>query len=90
MEKTALKISHRVEVMDEEEIFFHEQPAPNLIIETDLEGIESAKRNYNVWCRQNALREIEMKKPVLMVYTDGSIMSEERDVGLYCFKGFEE
>jgi hypothetical protein len=44
----------------------------NLIIETDLEDIESAKRNYNdPRLRQNTLREIEMKKPALIVYTDG-------------------
>jgi hypothetical protein len=43
-------------------------------IETGLEGIESAKRNYNdTTLRQNALRKIELKKPTLMVYTDGSI-----------------
>jgi hypothetical protein len=31
-----------------------------------------------------------MKKSVLKVYTDGSIMGEERGVGVYCeSKGFE-
>jgi hypothetical protein len=59
--------------MEEEEISFHEQTAQNLVIETGLEGIDSAKRNYND-TRQNALREIELKKPALIVYTDGSIM----------------
>jgi hypothetical protein len=74
MEKAALKIRHLVEAMDEEEISFHEQTAQNLVIETGLEGIESAKRNYNdTTLRQNALRKIELKKPTLMVYTDGSI-----------------
>jgi hypothetical protein len=29
--------------MDEEEISFHEQTTQNLVIETGLEGIESAK-----------------------------------------------
>jgi ribonuclease HI len=47
MEKPALKIRHLVEAMDEEEIGFHEQTAQNLVIETGLEGIEIAKRNYN-------------------------------------------
>jgi hypothetical protein len=61
--------------MEEEEISFHEQTAQNLVIETGLEGIDSAKRNYNdTTLRQNALREIELKKPALIVYTDGSIM----------------
>jgi hypothetical protein len=56
----------------EEEISFHEQKAQNLLIEIGLEGIENAKRNYNdTRLRHNALREIEMKKPVLMVYTEG-------------------
>jgi hypothetical protein len=56
--------------MDEEGISFHEQVAQNLV-----EGIESAKSNYNdTTLRQNALRKIEMKKPALMVYTDGTIM----------------
>jgi hypothetical protein len=64
MEKTALIITHLVKAMDEEEISFHEQTLQNLIIKTGLEGIESAKRNYNDnTLRQNALREIEMKKP---------------------------
>jgi hypothetical protein len=32
-----------------------------------------------------------MKKLVLMMYTDGLIMGEERKVGVYCeAKGFEE
>jgi hypothetical protein len=61
--------------MDEEEIIFNEQTTQNLEIETGLEGIESAKRNY-------ALREIELKKPALIY--------EERGVGVYCeAKGFE-
>jgi hypothetical protein len=48
MEKTALKIRHLVEAMDEEEISYHEHVAQNLVIETGgLEDIESAKRNYN-------------------------------------------
>jgi hypothetical protein len=89
IEKTALKIKHLVEAIDEEEISFHEQTTQNLVIETGLEGIESAKRNYNdTTLRQNALRKTEPKKPALMVYTDGSIMGEER--GVYCeAKGFE-
>jgi hypothetical protein len=67
--------------MDEEEISFHEQMMQNLVIETGLEGIESAKRNYNdTTLRRNTLREIELKKPALMVYTDGLIMGEERGV----------
>jgi hypothetical protein len=71
--------------MDEEEISFHEQTTQNHLIETGLEGIESAKRYYNdTTLRHNALREIELKKPALMVYTDGSIMCEERGVGVYC------
>jgi hypothetical protein len=45
--KTDLKIRHLVETVDEEEISFHEQQTQNLVIETGLEGIESAKRNYN-------------------------------------------
>jgi hypothetical protein len=45
--KTALKIRHLVEAIDEEEISFHEQTTQNLVIKTGLEGIESAKRNYN-------------------------------------------
>jgi hypothetical protein len=66
MEKTALKIRHLVEAMDEEEISFHEQMVQNLVIETGLEGIESAKIDYNdTTLRQNALREIELKKPAL-------------------------
>jgi hypothetical protein len=77
--------------MDEEEISFHEQATQNLVIETGLEDIESVKRNYNdTTLRQNALRKIELKKPALMVYTDSSIMGEERGVGVYCAaKGFE-
>jgi hypothetical protein len=77
--------------MDEEEISFHEQTTQNLVIETGLEGIESVKRNYNdTTLRQNALREIELKKPALMVCTDGSIIGEERGVIVYCeAKGFE-
>jgi hypothetical protein len=76
MEKTALKIRHLVKAMDEEEISFHKQTTQNLVIETGLESIESAKRNYNdTTLRQNARREI---------YTDGSIMGEERGVGVYC------
>jgi nitrate reductase alpha subunit len=47
MEKTASKIRHLVEAMDEEEISFHDQSTPNMVIETSLKGIESAKRNYN-------------------------------------------
>jgi hypothetical protein len=83
MQKTALKIRYLVEAMDEEEISFHEQTTQNLVIETGLEGIESAKRNYT-------LREIELKKPALMMYTDGSIIGEERGVGVYCeAKGLE-
>jgi hypothetical protein len=91
MKKTALKIRHIFEAMDEEEISFHEQTTQNLEIETGLEGIESAKRNYNdTKLRQNAQREIQLKKPAVMVYTDGSIMGEERSVGVYCeAKGFE-
>jgi nitrate reductase alpha subunit len=82
MEKTALKIRHLVEAMDEEEISFHEQKAQNLVIETGLAGIESAKRNYNDTTQlQNALMEIELKKPALMVYTDGSIMRSRRRGG---------
>jgi hypothetical protein len=70
---------HLVVAMDEEEISFHEQ-TQNLVIETGLEGIESAKRNYNdTTLRQKALREIEMKKPVLMVYKDGSIMGAKKE-----------
>jgi hypothetical protein len=43
------------------------------------------KRNYNdTTLRQNALREIEMKKPALMEYADGSIMGEEGGVGVHC------
>jgi hypothetical protein len=62
---------------------FYEQTAQNLVIETDLEGIESTKRTCNdIRLRQNPLREIELKKPALMVYTDGSIMGEERGVVL--------
>jgi hypothetical protein len=81
--KTALKIRYLVEAMDEEEISFHEQTTQNLVIETGLDGIESAKRNYT-------LREIELKKPALMMYTDGSIIGEERGVGVYCeAKGLE-
>jgi hypothetical protein len=77
MEKTALKIRYLVEAMDEEEISFHEQTMQNLVIETGLEGIESAKRNYNdTTLRQNVLREIELRKSALMVHTDGSIMEE--------------
>jgi hypothetical protein len=74
-----------------EEISFHEQTTQNLVIETGLEDIESAKRNYNdTTLRQNALREIELKKPAMMVYTDGSIMCKERGVGVYSeAKGFE-
>jgi hypothetical protein len=34
--------------------------------------------------RQNALREIEMKKPALIGYTYSSIMGEERGIGVYC------
>jgi hypothetical protein len=65
------KIRHLVEPMDEEEISFHEQ--------TSLEGIESAKRNYNdATLRQNVLREIELKKPALMVYTDGRFNNGRR------------
>jgi hypothetical protein len=61
--------------MDENEVSFHEHTAQNLVIETGLQGIESAKRNFNdTTLRQNALREIEMKKPALMMYTDVSIM----------------
>jgi lipopolysaccharide biosynthesis glycosyltransferase len=64
MEKTALKIRHLVEAMDEEEISFHEQTARNLVIET---GIKRAKRNYNdTTVGRNAWREIELKKPALM------------------------
>jgi hypothetical protein len=54
-----------------------------VVIETGLKGIESTKRIYNdTTLRQNALREIEMKKLALMVYTNGSIMGEERGVGV--------
>jgi hypothetical protein len=54
MEKTALKIRHIFEAMDEEEISFHERTTQNLEIETGLEGIESVKRNYNdTTLRQN-------------------------------------
>jgi hypothetical protein len=76
--------------MDEEEISFH-HTVQNLIIETGLKGIESAKRNYNdTILRQNTLSKIELKKLALMVYTDGGIMGEERGVGVYCeTKGFE-
>jgi hypothetical protein len=37
----------------------------DLVIETNLEGIDSSKRNYNgtTLLRQYALREIQMKKP---------------------------
>jgi ribonuclease HI len=64
-------------------VSFYEQPAQNLVIETGLEGIESAKRNNNdTTLRQNALNEIELKKSAVMVYTDGSIMGEERGVGV--------
>jgi hypothetical protein len=70
---------HLVVAMDEEEISFHEQTAQNLVIETGLESIESAKRNYNdTTLLQKALREIEMKKPALMVYNDGSIMGRRK------------
>jgi hypothetical protein len=63
--------------MDEDETSFYEQTAQNLVIKSSLEG------NYNnTTLRQNALTEIEMKKPALMLYTDGSIMGEVR--GLYC------
>jgi hypothetical protein len=87
--KTALKVRHLVEAMDEEEMSFHEQTTQNLVIETGLEG-EKVWKNYNdTTLRQNALREIELNKPALVVYTGGSIMSEERSVGLYCeAKGF--
>jgi ribosomal protein S13 len=69
MKKTSLKIRHLVQMMVEEEISFHEKTVQNLTIETDLEGIESAKRNCNdTTSRQNPLREIEVKKPALMVY----------------------
>jgi hypothetical protein len=72
LEKTALKIRNLVGALEKEEISFHEQTAQNLVVETGLEGIESAKRNYNdTTLRQNALKEIEMKKPALMVYSDG-------------------
>jgi hypothetical protein len=72
MENKALKIRHLVKAMDEEEISFYEQTSQNLVIEISLESIESAKRNYNdTTLRQNTLREIEMKEPALMVYTDG-------------------
>jgi nitrate reductase alpha subunit len=47
MERTALKIRHFVEAMEEEQIRFHEQTTQDLIIDTNLDGIESAKRNYN-------------------------------------------
>jgi hypothetical protein len=74
--------------MEEEEIRYHEQTAQNLAIETGLEGIDIAKRSYNdTTLSQNALKEIEMKKLTLMVYTDGSVIGEERGVGA---KGFEE
>jgi hypothetical protein len=91
LEKTALKIRHLVGALEKEEISFHEQTAQNLEVETVLEGIESAKRNYNdITLRQKALREIEMKKPALMVYTNGSIIGVRRGVGVYCeTKGFE-
>jgi ribonuclease HI len=47
-------------------------------------------KNLSLRHRQNALREIEMKKPALMVYTDGKIKGEERGVGVYCeAKGFK-
>jgi predicted membrane GTPase involved in stress response len=73
-----LKIRHLLEAMNEEEMSFHEQMAQNLVIETGLEDIESAKRICNdTTLRQNTLREIELKKPALMVYTNGSIMGEE-------------
>jgi hypothetical protein len=42
--KTALKIKHLGEAMDEKEISFHKQTVQNLIIETDLEGIESKNK----------------------------------------------
>jgi hypothetical protein len=68
--KTVLKVKQLGEAMDEDEISFHKQTVQNRIIETDLEGIESAKRNYNdTRLRQNVLMEIKMKKPALMVYT---------------------
>jgi hypothetical protein len=44
---TTSLIRHLVEAMDEGEIRFHDQTTPDLVIETDLEGIESAKTNYN-------------------------------------------
>jgi hypothetical protein len=47
MERTALKNRHFVEAMEEEQIRFHEQTTQDLIIEANLEGIESAKKNYN-------------------------------------------
>jgi hypothetical protein len=63
MKRTALPIRHLVEAMDEEEINFHEQTAQNLVIETNLESIESSKRNYNdTTLSPNAHMEIEMKK----------------------------
>jgi hypothetical protein len=44
MERTSLKIRHLLKAMDEEVISFQEQTAENLIIENDLEIIESAKK----------------------------------------------
>jgi hypothetical protein len=79
MEKTALKIRYFVDY--EEEISSHEQTAQNVVIETGLEGIESAKINHNdTTLRQNALREIELKKPPLMVYTDNGRTKRRRSV----------
>jgi hypothetical protein len=67
--------------MDEEEISFHEQTTQNLVVETGLGGIESAKRNYNdTTLRQNALRVSELKRPALIMYTNGSTIGEERGV----------
>jgi hypothetical protein len=47
-------------------IRFHEQTVQNLVIDT----------YNNTTLRQNVLREIGMKKPALMVYTNGSIVGK--------------
>jgi hypothetical protein len=92
--RTSLKIRQLVEAMDEEEISFHEQTAQNQVIESRYRPRghwKCEKNNYiDITQRQNALREIEMQKPTLTVWTDGSTMGEKRGVGVYCkVKGFK-
>jgi hypothetical protein len=92
MEKTALKIRHLVEAMDEEVISFHEQKGQNLVIETGQKGIERAKRNYNdTTLRQNALREIEIFLLLLFTYkskTSTWKISQQKHRFVYKLYGF--